>query len=80
VTDLILDGPSPPIALLRPEGKRLRVTEVGKAHVRARRPLPCFRFSERVLGVTMLVKGREGRHALVCLGRGGACCGGDGRR
>jgi hypothetical protein len=24
----------------------------------------------RVLSVTMLVKGREGRHALVCLGRG----------
>ena len=23
---------------------------------------------------------REGRHALVCLGWGGACCGGDSRR
>ena len=26
------------------------------------------------------VKGREGCHALVCLGRCGACCGGDSRR
>jgi hypothetical protein len=35
----------------------------------------CSRFSGCVLGVAMLVKGREGRHTLVCLGRGGACCG-----
>ena len=43
-------------------------------------PEACFRFSGRVLGVTMLVKGREGPHALVCLGRRGACCGDDSRR
>jgi hypothetical protein len=47
----------------------------------ANNAVACFRFSGRVLGVTMLVKGWEGRHALVCLvGRGGACCGGDSRR
>jgi hypothetical protein len=39
-----------------------------------------FPLFEAHLGVTMLMKGREGRHALVCLGRDGACCGGDGRR
>ena len=38
------------------------------------------RLARRVLRVTIPVKRREGSYALVCLDRGGACRGGDGRR